>query len=65
MRPSNVHLDILMGRDTLIGPADVFLGSYIILVNLPQQLITILFRIRLCRTIRPSQRIREEIQQLK
>ncbi|KAF9056420.1 proteasome maturation factor UMP1-domain-containing protein [Panaeolus papilionaceus] len=27
MRPSNVHLDILMGRDTLIGPADVFLGS--------------------------------------
>ncbi|PPQ98905.1 hypothetical protein CVT24_003536 [Panaeolus cyanescens] len=26
MRPSNIHLDILMGRDQLIGPGDVFLG---------------------------------------
>ncbi|KAG5646862.1 hypothetical protein DXG03_001938 [Asterophora parasitica] len=26
MSPSNVHLDILMGRDAAIAPADIFLG---------------------------------------
>ncbi|KAG5651816.1 hypothetical protein H0H81_007288 [Sphagnurus paluster] len=26
MSPSNIHLDILMGRDSTIEPADVFLG---------------------------------------
>ncbi|KAG6837215.1 hypothetical protein H0H93_013083 [Arthromyces matolae] len=27
-RPSNLHLDILMGRDSIIEPADIFLGEY-------------------------------------
>ncbi len=31
---SNLHLDILMGRYELIEPADIFLGSYFLFLDL-------------------------------
>jgi proteasome maturation protein len=35
MSRSNVHLDILMGRDEMIEPADIFGGAYVFVLVMP------------------------------
>jgi proteasome maturation protein len=57
MGQSNIHLDILMGRDEMLEPADLFLGLFLLCVRVLKPL-----RIRLGMEHGPSFSIHSEME---